>query len=355
MRGPSLVAAAFALGIVLAMLGVAPAALAQESHDPGMLPIHISPITPAGSVRTGLQLVDNGLPNYLITGYWPPTNEMLRPWNTDPNQRAPGDPWIGENWEGRGFNIYALFPEFPGGTGSNPKGNGDFEVDYQDTSADWWSYLPQVAPTMITTFSRANTNIGWEMEGGNKFYANSGWSPDYLAPTRPTANEPGEPANTIRYSSLPMQAIVDAVAAQVTGVDPFISALDNSNFLSNYIGYHGNWWRDLHFDPNEPMRCIIGGHIHVGRYTAVADATNAVKVTLREVIRHANGILATPGDVNCDGQVDFFDIDPLVAALSGAVAYYAAYPDCHFGAADCDGDGLVTFYDIDPFVTLLSS
>ncbi len=330
-------------------------ARAQETPDPGMLPILISPITPASAARTGLQLVDNGLPNYLITGYWPPTNEMLRPWSTDPNQRPVGQPWVGEDWEGRGYNIYALFPEFPGGTTTNPKGNGDFEVDYQDTSADWWSYLPQIKPTIITTFSRANTTYGWELEGGNKFYANSGWSPDYLAPTRPTASEPGQDPNTIRYSSLPMQAIVDAVTAQVTGVDPFISALDTGNFLSNYIGFHGNWWRDLHVSPDDPMRCIIGGHIHVGRLTVVANATHATQVTLREVIQHANSILATPGDVNCDGHVDFFDIDPLVAALSGAIAYYEGFPDCYFANADCDGDGVVTFFDIDPFVALLGT
>ncbi len=327
-------------------------AVAQESPDPAFS--QRWPAAPSTAApRTGLQLVDNGLPNYLITGYWPPTNEMLRPWNTDPNQRPPGQPWVGENWEGRGFNIYALFPEFPGGTTVNPKGNGDFEVDYQDTSNDWWGYLPQVRPLVITTFSRANTNVGWEMEGGNIFYALSAWSPDYLAPTRPDASLPADPPNTQRWSTLPMQAIVDAVAAQVPGVDPFISPIDTGNFLSNYIGYHGNWWRDLHAAPGDPMRCIIAGHIHVGRLTPVATGTDATVVTLREVIRHANSLMGPRGDLDCDGDVDFDDIDPFVAALGGAVAYYAQFPDCHYGLADIDDDGLVTFDDIDPFVSLL--
>ena len=65
--------------------------------------------------------------NIMLTGYWPPSNEMLRKFSTDPNQNPGG--WQGENWEGRGYNIYAYFPEFPGGTGSNPKGEGDLEVD----------------------------------------------------------------------------------------------------------------------------------------------------------------------------------------------------------------------------------
>lgn len=66
--------------------------------------------------------------NILITGFWPPTNDMIRPWNQDPIQNPGG--WIGENWEGRGYDIYAYHPEFPGGVGQNPRGEGNMEVDY---------------------------------------------------------------------------------------------------------------------------------------------------------------------------------------------------------------------------------
>ncbi len=61
------------------------------------------------------------------------------------------------------------------------------------------------------------------------------------------------------------------------------------------------------------------------------------------------------GDVNCDGVVDFFDIDPLVAALGGEEAFIAANPDCNWYNADCDMNGLVNFFDIDPFVALLGT
>ena len=60
-----------------------------------------------------------------------------------------------------------------------------------------------------------------------------------------------------------------------------------------------------------------------------------------------------PGDLDCDGDVDFDDIDPFVLALSGQAAYEAAYPDCDWFNADCDGDGDVDFDDIDSFVALL--
>lgn len=61
-----------------------------------------------------------------------------------------------------------------------------------------------------------------------------------------------------------------------------------------------------------------------------------------------------PGDMNCDGAIDFGDINPFVTALSSESAYDDAYPDCLWLHADCDGDGDVTFADINPFVALLS-
>lgn len=68
-----------------------------------------------------------------------------------------------------------------------------------------------------------------------------------------------------------------------------------------------------------------------------------------------------PGDANCDGVVDFFDIDPFVAALTGEAAWYEFYRDTHGGSCppcgylsnDANSDGAVDFFDIDPFVVLL--
>ena len=60
------------------------------------------------------------------------------------------------------------------------------------------------------------------------------------------------------------------------------------------------------------------------------------------------------GDVNCDGVVDQFDIDPFVLALINAEAYELAYPDCDIRTADCNYDGAVDTFDIDRFVDLLT-
>ena len=59
------------------------------------------------------------------------------------------------------------------------------------------------------------------------------------------------------------------------------------------------------------------------------------------------------GDVNCDGSINVFDIDPFVLALVDPAAYATAHPGCRIDNADCNGDGDVNVFDIDPFVSLL--
>ncbi|MBL8879811.1 MAG: hypothetical protein JNG88_11890 [Phycisphaerales bacterium] len=61
-----------------------------------------------------------------------------------------------------------------------------------------------------------------------------------------------------------------------------------------------------------------------------------------------------PGDLNCDGVVNNFDIDPFVLALVDPDAYAAAWPNCNRDNADANGDGNVDNFDIDPFVALLT-
>ena len=99
--------------------------------------------------------------NILLTGYWPPTNEAVRHFSTNPLQNPDG--WVGEDWEGLGYDVYSFFPEFPEGVDVDPRGVGDFEVDYQDTSEDWWRITAEIEPVAIITFSAGSDNL-WELE-----------------------------------------------------------------------------------------------------------------------------------------------------------------------------------------------
>ncbi len=62
----------------------------------------------------------------------------------------------------------------------------------------------------------------------------------------------------------------------------------------------------------------------------------------------------TPADMNCDGAVNAFDIDPFVLALTNPSGYVSAYPDCELLNGDINCDGAVNAFDIDPFVQCLT-
>jgi hypothetical protein len=64
--------------------------------------------------------------------------------------------------------------------------------------------------------------------------------------------------------------------------------------------------------------------------------------------------LTRAGDLNCDGGIDAFDIEPFTLALIDPNAYRAAFPKCDLRAADINEDGLVDAFDIEPFVDLLT-
>jgi hypothetical protein len=59
------------------------------------------------------------------------------------------------------------------------------------------------------------------------------------------------------------------------------------------------------------------------------------------------------GDANCDGQVDFFDIDPFLLALFDLPAWQATHCGGDTDTADLDDSGGVDFFDIDPFLAAL--
>jgi hypothetical protein len=60
------------------------------------------------------------------------------------------------------------------------------------------------------------------------------------------------------------------------------------------------------------------------------------------------------GDVNCDGSINFGDINPFVLVMTNLPGWLAAYPGCPLSNADINQDSTVDFADINPFVTLLS-
>lgn len=61
------------------------------------------------------------------------------------------------------------------------------------------------------------------------------------------------------------------------------------------------------------------------------------------------------GDLNCDGAVNNFDVDPFVHALVSPETYAVSYPGCRMMNADMDSSNSVTMFDIDPFLVALGA
>ncbi len=230
--------------------------------------------------------------NILVTGYWPPTNEGVRQFSQNPVQNPGG--WQGGNWRGRGYDIHSYFPEFPNGVG---QGVGDFEVDYQDTMADWDRIVSEINPVAIITFSRGGRGRNWEIEGQLQMHAPGDWVPDYAAPTLPDASMPifddlipGE----FYPSTLPTEAIRSAVAD--AGIIPsvFIDDAGGGAFLSEFIGLLGTRHQLLNSGPDAEFRTFAAGHIHVGISTSDAVTAQAAEISIETLIDYLDTVVPAP-------------------------------------------------------------
>lgn len=65
------------------------------------------------------------------------------------------------------------------------------------------------------------------------------------------------------------------------------------------------------------------------------------------------GACISPGDMNCDGSVNGFDVDGLVLALTNPTGYAQQFPQCDIRNGDINSDGSVNGFDVDGFVGLL--
>ena len=237
----------------------------------------------------------------VLTGYWPATNEMLRTWSTNPSQN-PGQ-WVGQNWNGHGFDVYAFFPEFPpdgnpmndafGSDGWIGSPTSDLRVDYQDTSADFWRIMDTHQPHILITTSRGGS-IGWEVEavegghGGSSPDPSNDWSSDgHGTQTLPTqagidprswnAISTYRGTNTLP-SQLPMNDIVNATQALNLASVQIDSTGTSGNYLSGFMALHGLYYNQI------AAHNVTAGHIHVGVSVSAANAQSLMLATLEAVL-----------------------------------------------------------------------
>ena len=287
-------------------------------------------------------------PVILVTGYWPPTNEMIRHFSQNFNLNPNG--WEGENWENRGYDIISFFPEFDPPDCSNcGMGYGDLEVDYQYTTEDYWPIVNNFKPLGIITFSRGFNNMSWELEMNT--YNRTNWINDYLSPYQPIPNPPDEesPINYHRVTALPIDQIKDAVNELDNGLDAYIDYEGHAGaFLSEFMGFHGIWYKDLHqYDDIDP--CFSAGHIHVGGQVPINIAKQGTEESIRVLINYLNQFIYVPGDVNSDDLIDILDIILIVNSIMGIIEL----TPLQFLCADLNENGLINVLDIIQLVNLI--
>jgi hypothetical protein len=270
----------------------------------------------------------------LLFGYWPPTDIGI------PSRR--GMLWKWKDWQRNyndsGFDVLAISPKFPSRVGWSDlamtipfwgKGEGKLRVDYQDTSSDFWGLVKENNPIAILSFSRGAADKSWEFEAFAKNRPRADWttslpyrddtgalapgSPMMWSPPAPGGTrgdkspskfmgpklgdppDPTEDAGYIRESNLPMarlKAILERRFAHkpanlVPRIDDDRLGLLGGTFVSEYMSYHVNWYRDntqKEF-PNDPNKqCWYAGHTHVGVFVDRFDAALAVEIQLDSVI-----------------------------------------------------------------------
>ena len=101
--------------------------------------------------------------------------------------------------------------------------------------------------------------------------------------------------------------------------------------------------------PSEITMAVTSGTTYYLRVAGVGAQFG--DYTLTVICEQAYGL----GDLDCDGDVDSFDIDPFVLAVTDPATYAVQYPDCDYMLGDLDCDGDVDAIDIDPFVVCLTT
>ncbi|OUT42771.1 MAG: hypothetical protein CBB66_00505 [bacterium TMED6] len=279
-------------------------------------------------------------PVLMVTGYWPPTNEMIRHFSQDINLNPEG--WQGENWRNSGFDIVSFFPEFnPPDCSNCGQGYGDLEVDYQDTSLDFWRIIDEVKPTGIITFSRGFNNNSWELESNVYNWIN--WYADYTSPLYPTPSPPDDSFsdNGNRGTALPITLIEEALDNSDIDVNCYVDQNgDSGRFLSEFMGYHGMWYHQSSLDSENP--CLLGGHIHVGGQLSVRMATDAAELTIETVLEYLDNILIIPGDINDDELLNIQDIIQLIIYILDDIEPNEDW----LTLADLNNDGNINIQDL---------
>lgn len=121
--------------------------------------------------------------------------------------------------------------------------------------------------------------------------------------------------------------------------------LESGDMVTYSLWIDGSYVRDGAWQGYAVQSFAYFGDASYGSFAA------ARSLMERDYFRFGAVAQARVGDVNCDGEINAFDIDPFVLVLTDPGEYEVL--GCDPMLADINGDGVVDVFDIDPFVELL--
>ena len=123
---------------------------------------------------------------------------------------------------------------------------------------------------------------------------------------------------------------------------------DPGQYVSEFMAYHGTWYRDLN-QFNNTQNCISAGHIHVGGYIDWDTAKIATEESLRILINQLDSFSYTPGDLNQDNIIDILDLVIVINFILGNIEL----SNIQTFSADLNEDSIINIKDIIMIINII--
>ncbi len=175
----------------------------------------------------------------------------------------------------------------------------------------------------------------------------------------------------VRNGALGRHAAINGGLATITNCvlwDNGAEAIQATSVISHSV-VEGGWPGEGNIDADPRFVDLLNGDLHLlpdspaidagdPTYTAMsgeADIDGQLRVWNGRIDMGADEFGSfVYGDLNCDGALDAFDIEPFILALTDPQQYAVQHPGCQAILADLNGDGVVDAFDISPFIDVLT-
>lgn len=230
----------------------------------------------------------------------------------------------------------------------------DSLIDGGDGGLNVWTQAVAATATGLMP----NTAYAFQVKARNRQGVETPYGPPANATT--LARVPGAPSLT-PTTSTDLSVTLDLNGnPAATELAIYCATSDDTTWAEHFAGANGHPSATAVWQTAAAWQAVGLHSLQPGDgYTLAVTARNSDGIETAagpgQSITLPTGPVLCAGDMNCDGTVNFGDIDKFVSALSGPTAW-AADPTnagCPWLNGDTNVDSAVTFADIDPFVARL--